>query len=202
MTNMEHAMKQAGVKLPLMHRAWLMVKDHPGITSPRVATMLKAKPADVSSTMSQLRRRKMVDFKMETVKGRMGIGTGTREVYTYSVPARMKEYELLPLAVPRAKKLTAAEAPAPSPAPDAPDVARPDPFLHALREGPSPNDLPVQMLDKPPLTFAPPGQPVAREVPQGVTVGLPLQVPTREEIDRWPLVDARGVYDYLRNYFS
>jgi hypothetical protein len=191
MTNMEQAMKKAGVKLPLMHRAWLMVKDHPGATSPRIAQLLKAKEANVSSTMSQLRRRKMVDFKMETVKGRMGIGTGTREIYTYSVPARMKEYELLPLAVPRAKKLApVTSAPAPSPAPDAPDVARPDPFLQALREGPSPNDLPVQMLDKPPLAFAPPGQPVKPGVP------------TREEIDRWPLADARQVYDYLRDYFS
>ena len=173
MTNMEQAMKKAGVKLPLMHRAWLMVKDHPGATSPRIAQLLKAKEADVSSTMSQLRRRKMVDFKMETVKGRMGIGTGTREVYTYSVPARMKEYELLPLAVPKSKvKGPAPAGPTPSPAPDAPDVARPDPFLQALREGPSPNDMPVQMLDKPPLTFAPPGQPVKPGVP------------TREEIDR------------------
>jgi len=108
MTNMEHALRQAGVKLPLMHRAWLMVKDHPGTTSPRIAQLLKAKEADVSSTMSQLRRRKMVDFKMETVKGRMGIGIGTREVYTYSVPARMKEYELLPLVVPKAERLAAA----------------------------------------------------------------------------------------------
>lgn len=193
MTNMEQAMKKAGVKLPLMHRAWLMVKDHPGATSPRIAQLLKAKEADVSSTMSQLRRRKMVDFKMETVKGRMGIGTGTREVYTYSVPARMKEYELLPLVVPKAERLApVAAAPAPSPAPDAPDVARPDPFLQSLREGPSPNDLPVQRLDKP----------VAREVPQGVTSTLPLRVPTREEIDSWPLADARQVYDYLRDYFT
>ena len=188
-------MKKAGVKLPLMHRAWLMVKDHPGITAQRVAALLKAKPADVSSTMSQLRRRKMVDSKVQATKGVMGKGTGIRAVYTYTVPARMKEYELLPLAVPKAKA-KGPDGPTPSPAPDAPDVARPDPFLQALREGPSPNDLPVQMLDKPP------GQPVAREVPQCVTVALPLRVPTREEIDRWPLVDARGVYDYLRNYFS
>lgn len=197
-------MKKAGVKLPLMHRAWLMVKDHPGITSPRVATLLKAKPADVSSTMSQLRRRKMVDSKMETVKGRMGIGIGTREVYTYSVPARMKEYELLPLAVPKTKTKVKGPAPSPAPAVAAPAPAAATAAATAAAPGDSfnnilqrdPIQLPVQMLDKPP------GQPVAREVPQCVTVTVPLRVPTREEIDRWPLVDARGVYDYLREYFS
>lgn len=196
MTSMEHAMKQAGVKLPLMHRAWLMVKDHPGITSQRVANFLKAKPADVSSTMSQLRRRKMVDSKVQATKCVMGKGTGIRAVYTYTVPARMKEYELLPLAVPKSKVKGPAPAPAvTAPAPAvAPAVAPGDSFNNILQRDPI--QLPVQMLDKSP------GQPVAREVPQCVTVTLPLRVPTREEIDRWPLVDARGVYDYLREYFS
>lgn len=189
-------MKKAGVKLPLMHRAWLMVKDHPGATSPRIAQLLKAKEADVSSTMSQLRRRKMVDFKMETVKGRMGIGIGTREVYTYSVPPRMKEYELLPLVVPKNKVKGPAPSPAPAEAAPAPAVAPAlppgDGFINALRQGATPMpifappkplrlDLPVQMLDPEPT--AP-------------------HIPTHEEIDRWSLSEARKVYDYLKSYFA
>ena len=176
MTNMEHALRQAGVKLPLMHRAWLMVKDHPGTTSPRIAQLLKAKEADVSSTMSQLRRRKMVDFKMETVKGRMGIGMGTREVYTYSVPARMKEYELLPRShKPRSKPRKVAD--------------------EAVVE-----EKPV------PVTYYTPVPVAAPAPPPVVEAALPSpvvsRVPTRSEIDAWPLADARRVYDYLCDYFT
>ena len=200
MTNMEHAMKQAGVTLPLIHRVWLAVKDHPGADCGKISAVLGVVRSHVSSSLANLAHRKMIVVTHVKKKVNSGRGFSMREIQTYTVHPRMREYELWPREhKPRNK---AKAAPAPSPAPDAPDVARPDPFLQALREGPSPNALPVQMLDKPPLTFAPPGQPVAREVPQGVTITLPLRVPTRTEIDRWPLVDARQVYDYLRDYFS
>lgn len=192
-------MKKAGVKLPLMQRAWLMTKDHPGSTATRIAQLLKAKPADVSSTMSQLRRRQMVEVKEETIRTRIGVNMGNRVMLTYTVPARMKEYEILPLVIaPKHKvklvpgKPAKAEPPAPSPAPAAAPAPAPDAFINALRQGHTPMPLPVQMLEKP----------ITREVPQGVTITLPLRVPTREEIDRWAIADARKVYDYLKQYFT
>lgn len=177
MTNMEHAMKQAGVTLPLIHRVWLAVKDHPGADCGKISAVLGVVRSHVSSSLANLAHRKMIVVTHVKKKVNSGRGFSMREIQTYTVHPRMREYELWPRShKPRTKPKVAQAVSAPAvPAPAVPAPAVP---------------LPVQMLDKPPLAFAPPGQPVKPGVP------------TREEIDRWPLVDARQVYDYLRDYFS
>jgi len=187
MTSMEQALKKAGVTLPLIQRVWLAVKDHPGADCGKISAVLGVVRSHVSSSLADLAHRKMVTISHVNKKVNSGRGFSMREIQTYTVHPRMREYELWPRShKPRTKPKAAQAVPAPAvPAPSPAPSPAPAPSVV-----PAAVPLPVQMLDKPPLAFAPPGQPVRPGVP------------TREEIDRWPLVDARGVYDYLRNYFS
>lgn len=218
MTNMEHAMKQANITLPLIHRVWLTVKDYPGADCGKIATVLGVKRSHASSSLADLTHRKMVITSEVEKKVRSGHGFSKRHILTYTVNPRMQEYELWPRShKPRTKPKAAPAAPAPAytaatqaaiqaavvdvapqmtPAPQAAPKAAPAPFagdfMDSLRKGAPAPQMPVQMLEKP----------VAREVPQGVTITLPPRVPTFEEIDRWAIADARRVYDYLRDYFT
>lgn len=196
MTNMEHAMKQANITLPLIHRVWLTVKDHPGADCGKIATVLGVKRSHASSSLADLTHRKMVITSEVEKKVRSGHGFSKRHILTYTVNPRMQEYELWPRShKPRTKPKAApaAPAPAPVPAPQAAPHVAPAPALASVhRVAPPAQQMPVQMLEKP----------MAREVPQGVTITLPLRVPTFEEIDRWAIADARRVYDYLCDYFS
>lgn len=176
---MEHALKKAGVALPLQQRVWLVVKDKPGLTAARYAAILKAPTRNVSSSLADLRCRKMVEIHQESMRVTAGRGARVMPVNHYSVPARMKEYELLPQVIPTKHRTTpkvskAASEPAQAPAP-APLAFRTDDQGHT----------PGQILVTPPVELA-----------------GPEPVPTREEMDKWPLSDARKVYDYLRQYFN
>lgn len=98
--------------LPLMQRAWLYVKDNPGSIPSKVASALNHDVGHVSSIMCVAHQRGMltrVAVDDPRIKGKP---------FAYSVPTRMRDYELLPtpkiqsvMARPRVTEITPTLAP-------------------------------------------------------------------------------------------
>jgi hypothetical protein len=108
MNQISSALAQAGVKLPpLMQRVWQVLRDSKLPRSAKtVSQLLNVKTQDVSSVLSSLMARKMVERQFQVLSLKTGFGTAKREVAHYV--ALGSTYELRPL--PPAKK-----APAPKP---------------------------------------------------------------------------------------
>ena len=88
MNTITHAFKASGIKLPpLNKRVWLWLHDHPGKTAKEVAVAIGAKQGDVSSTMGNMVKRKMVRREEQMRRGDA----------TYRYTTCIREYELLPM---------------------------------------------------------------------------------------------------------
>ena len=90
MSSMKQELKRVKAALPLIQRAWLYVKDHPGSTPATVAAALKDTPGSVSSVLGYAFKRRMmsrVALIGSKVKG---------HPFSYSVPSHLTKYELLP----------------------------------------------------------------------------------------------------------
>lgn len=129
MTQMQQAITEAGIAIPLIKRAWLYIKDYPGSTSRDIEAGLKLPASSgLSSALFDLRRRSMVEAK-EELRRRNGGGRGAahfveRAVMVYTVNPRMHgEYELWPAP----KALKAAPQPAPAVTKREEPAARPAP---------------------------------------------------------------------------
>ena len=91
MNTITHAFKASGVKLPpLNKRVWLWLHDHPGKTAKEVATAIGAKQGDVSSTMGNMVKRRMV------VQGQGHRRPGAPGWVTYYTTC-INVFELLPM---------------------------------------------------------------------------------------------------------
>lgn len=90
-TSIKEEFKRVKAALPLVQRAWLYVKDHPGSTPAKVGAVLKETPSKASGALGVAFQRGMltrVEVRDSKIKG---------HPYAYTVPGHMKEYELLPL---------------------------------------------------------------------------------------------------------
>ena len=95
MNTITHAFKASGVKLPpLNKRVWLWLHDHPGKTAKEVAVAIGAKQGDVSSTLGNMVKRRMV------VRGQGRRRPGAPGWVSYYTTC-INVFELLPM--PRAK---------------------------------------------------------------------------------------------------
>ena len=121
MNSITQAFKTAGAVIPpLNKRVWLWLKDHPGKSAREVAIAINAKHGDVSSTLGNLAKRRMV-----TVTQDLHLHRAQTLRYTTCI----KEYELLPL--PMAKKAAPPVEATPRPAP-APTPPTPKPLMEVL----------------------------------------------------------------------
>ena len=103
---MSKALKAAKISLPGNQRIWRWVKDNPGHTATEIALALNMKKSDVSSLLGDMSQRPgVMTRKSDSVVG------SNRTVFRYAVPARMKEFELLP----KTKKVVEAELAVPVP---------------------------------------------------------------------------------------
>ena len=122
MNSITQALKTAGAVIPpLNKRVWLWLKDHPGKSAREVAIAIQAKHGDVSSTLGNLAKRRMV-----TVTQDLHLHRAQTLRYTTCI----KEYELLPL--PMAKRV-----PTPTAFPPAIEVSL------LTTTGPTPAPLPT-----------------------------------------------------------
>lgn len=121
MNTITHAFKQSGIQLPpLNKRVWLWLHDHPGKTYSEVAKAIGAAPGNVSSTLGNMVKRRMVAAS----SSERYTGKGLRNTTVYRTAS--KEFELLPL--PRKAKappipqmpLSRVEQPKPAVIPPAP----------------------------------------------------------------------------------
>jgi hypothetical protein len=121
-TQIAEEFKRVKRALPLIHRAWLYVNDHPGVTAVTVGSALNEQASTVSSALgSAWNRGMMTRLDTRNPKG--------QTVYVYSVPSHMKEYELFPLATvkrpdARPNVTSIVPVPAPAPAPRTPDLRK------------------------------------------------------------------------------
>lgn len=121
MNSITQALKTAGAVIPpLNKRVWLWLKDHPGKSAREVAVAINAKHGDVSSTLGNLAKRRMV-----TVTQDLHLHRAQTLRYTTCI----KEYELLPM--PMAKKVAPPVQPTPRPEP-APMPPTPKPLMEVL----------------------------------------------------------------------
>ena len=125
MNSITQALKTAGAVIPpLNKRVWLWLKDHPGKSAKEIAIAIQAKHGDVSSTLGNLAKRRMV-----TVTQDLHLHRAQTLRYTTCI----REYELLPL--PMTKKATPPPVqpkPRPEPAPAAPMPPTPKPLMEVL----------------------------------------------------------------------
>jgi hypothetical protein len=93
MTNLEIALKAAGVPVPVLNkRVWGWLKDHPGKTSNEVAVALGITVSRASGALNYMENRKMVVANPRQSR------TSGRKLKEYSALGR--EYQLLPLVKP------------------------------------------------------------------------------------------------------
>lgn len=99
MTIIADKLKAAGVKIPSMQeRVWRIVRDNPGgLTSARATDIMgvAVTSGSVSSLLSQMEARKMVQSKFEKRRTNGPHGAYERNVKVYYTTLR--EYELLPM---------------------------------------------------------------------------------------------------------
>ena len=103
MTEIQMALKKAGIKMTSSKRIWLWLKDHPNHISSQVSTALHINLSTVGSILSNLESRNMV-----SVATRLNLRAGRKNVKEYC--AKGRDYELLPIH----KKATTAIAILPS----------------------------------------------------------------------------------------
>lgn len=99
MNAITHALKLAGVRTPTQpERIWRVIKDHPGITSSRVAEITGVPHNNTSSLAKTMVDRGMLtmDTQQLRVKGPRGSWI-VRKVAVFTVDPRMNgEYEMRP----------------------------------------------------------------------------------------------------------
>jgi len=78
------------IKLTLNKRIWLYVKDHPHTTAGTLEKVLKETLSATSTSLGALVRRGMLN--------RVSVVTrNSKRIFEYTAPAKMTEYELLPV---------------------------------------------------------------------------------------------------------
>jgi hypothetical protein len=93
-TSIKSAFQVVGVRpIPANQKIWQYIKDKGSQNANQIAAALKLPSNTVSSQCGQLRDRKMVVSKTE-----MDQSTG-HKVHYFSVPAKLKKFELLPVSV-------------------------------------------------------------------------------------------------------
>lgn len=181
MADMQTALKQALSKAPsplavkpLSERIWLYLKDHPGTTSKRLAVELRVSQGSVSSMLSQMCRRKMLTWLVETAKPYKGRGAKHRRVF-FVDPKMGGVYELLPESVKSKPRVAMAAAHESKPKPASGEVAPLRVVGHAGPEIPTP------------LTIK----------PQVVTIAQ-----SSDFIDGLTVAEARALYQHLHKMFG
>lgn len=94
---------------PITERVWLMVKDHPWKSGKRLAALLKLKKQAVSSALTTLQYRGMV-------QSRMLVGSRFKTEKEWAVAQGMETYELLPVLAEHKHKMDP-RIPKPQPSP-------------------------------------------------------------------------------------
>lgn len=94
MTNMELAMKEAGLKIPRLKRVWMAIKDHPNSTGQEIAFKINMSKGEVGRLLWELENRGMIKSTVTLKRVRRGKIFAEFPIKSYSVGIR--EYELLP----------------------------------------------------------------------------------------------------------
>jgi len=91
MTVLKDALETAGIRVRLNKRVWLWLKDHPGKTAKEIALALHEDTKAVSTRLTQMEQRHMVQSKHAHHKG-----TSYRGIKEYT--ALGNTFEVLPIA--------------------------------------------------------------------------------------------------------
>lgn len=97
-TSMQEALLKSEIALPpLNKRLWLYLKDNPRTPVSKLVPVFKTSDDIIRINLTNMLKRGMLEVVKEPrmVKGGYS-GTISRFILLYSVPSRMKEYELLP----------------------------------------------------------------------------------------------------------
>ena len=89
-TQLQTALAEAGVTIPLNKRVWTWLKDHPSKGSKETAKALNVAPSDVSATLSNMYQRGMVARAQRTNNNTVGPHT------EYEYTALGRTFQLLP----------------------------------------------------------------------------------------------------------
>lgn len=176
-TVMEQALKQAGVATPSqMERVWRVIKDHPGITSKRIAGLINLNTSMVASYCSVLLARNMISVKYIPTHTKVGRGVGTRNISTFST--NLRSYELLPM--PKAKEAVA-------------EQVRPGKGLNSSVTIVHPDrEQIIQQLM----------QPLKKEVAIAQVSEAPEATTAKIDVNKLTVMEARQLYEQLKAIFG
>ena len=191
MTIIAEKLKAAGVKIPSMQeRVWRLLRDNPGgLTSARATDIMgvAVTSGSVSSLLSQMEARKMVQSKFEKRRTNGPHGAYERNVKVYYTT--MREYELLPMP----RKQTAATR-----AMDATKAV-----VDQVKAGPQPligSDCYLDPSDGKVKRYAPsPTTVIPEEKPRFVPPPLPSAL---KYVEHMTIAQARSVYAILHAMFG
>lgn len=95
MTNLNGALKNARLAIPLNRRIWNFLADNPAHSSVEIAAALSVPRGNVSSCLSDMEKRTMLDRTKESTSRRHG--TRGMASYRYIINPRMRgQFEILP----------------------------------------------------------------------------------------------------------
>lgn len=176
-TVMEQALKQAGISTTTkMERIWRVIKDHPGITAKRIASMMNIDSSTVSANCCILVARGMISVKYVPTHMKVGRGVGTRNISTFYTD--MREYELLPM--PKVKE-EAAEKVVPGKGLNSSVT-----IVHPGRE-----QIAQQLM-----------QPLKKEVAIAQVSEAPEVAAPKIDVNKLTVMEARALYEQLKAIFG
>lgn len=96
MNDIAEALKTAGVKIPSqMKRIWVYIKDHPNVSKETLSKALKLKPGNVSSLLTQMVSRNMINRRQDERMTTWKNISKKRLLWVYYTD--MIEYHILPV---------------------------------------------------------------------------------------------------------